>query len=38
MWNISTSEMADNAIAHNMAAQFLKSRYDLVNRAISMKP
>ncbi len=32
------SEMADNALAHNMAAQFLKSRYDLANRAISMKP
>jgi flagellar basal-body rod protein FlgB len=31
------SEMADNVIAHNMAAQFLKSRYDQLSRAISMK-
>jgi len=31
------SEMADNAMAHNMAAQFLKSRYDQMARAISMK-
>ncbi len=31
------SEMADNALAHNMAAQFLKSRYDQLSRAISMK-
>ena len=31
------SEMADNALAHNMAAQFLKQRYDQVSRAISMK-
>ncbi|HEY4329420.1 MAG TPA: hypothetical protein VGN88_06770 [Phycisphaerae bacterium] len=31
------SQMADNAMAHNMAAQFLKSRYDLMGRAISMK-
>jgi flagellar basal-body rod protein FlgB len=31
------SEMADNALAHNIAAQFLKSRYDGLARAISMK-
>ena len=31
------SEMADNALAHNMAAQFLKNRYDQLARAISMK-
>jgi len=31
------SEMADNAMAHNVAAQFLKSRYDQLSRAISMK-
>ena len=31
------SEMADNALAHNMAAQFLRSRYDGLQRAISMK-
>jgi flagellar basal-body rod protein FlgB len=32
------TQMADNAYAHNMAAQFLKSRYDQISRAISMKP
>ena len=31
------SELADNALGHNMAAQFLKSRYDAIGRAISMK-
>ena len=31
------SQMADNALAHNMAAQFLKSRYDILARAISLK-
>ena len=31
------SQLADNALAHNMAAQFLKSRYDQLSRAISMK-
>jgi flagellar basal-body rod protein FlgB len=31
------SEMADNALAHNVAAQFLKSRYDQLARAITMK-
>ena len=30
-------QLADNALAHNMAAQFLKSRYDQISRAISMK-
>ena len=31
------SQLADNAMAHNMAAQFLKNRYDQLARAISMK-
>ncbi len=31
------SEMADNAMAHNMAAQFLKGRYDVLSKAISMR-
>ncbi len=31
------SQMADNAMAHNMAAQFLKNRYDTLARAIAMK-
>jgi flagellar basal-body rod protein FlgB len=31
------SEMADNAIAHNMAAQLLRGKYDSLSRAISMK-
>jgi flagellar basal-body rod protein FlgB len=31
------SEMADNALAHNIAAQLLKGRYDQLARAISMK-
>ena len=31
------SQMADNAMAHNMAAQFLKARFDQLGRAISMK-
>jgi flagellar basal-body rod protein FlgB len=31
------SEMADNAVAHNMTAQLLKGRYDQLSRAISMK-
>ena len=30
--------LADNAQAHNMAAQMLKSKYDLLNKAITMKP
>ncbi len=32
------SQMADNAMAHNMATDFLKSRYDWISRAIQMKP
>ncbi len=31
-------QMADNATAHNTVAQLLKTRYDWINRAISMKP
>lgn len=31
------SEMADNALAHNIAAQLLRGRYDSLARAISMK-
>ena len=31
------SQMADNAMAHNMAAQFLRSRFDTLSKAISMK-
>jgi flagellar basal-body rod protein FlgB len=31
------SEMADNALAHNIAAQLLKSRYEQLARAITMK-
>jgi len=31
-------QMADNALSHNMAAQLLKTRYDWISRAISMKP
>ena len=31
-------QMADNAMAHNAVAQPLKNRYDLVNKAINMKP
>jgi flagellar basal-body rod protein FlgB len=31
------SEMADNALAHNIAAQFLRNRYDQLARAITMK-
>lgn len=30
-------DLADNAIAHNTAAQLLKFQYDMVSRAISMK-
>ena len=30
-------DLADNALAHNAIAQMLKNRYDLTNRAISMK-
>ena len=30
-------QLADNAQAHNMAAAFLKGRYDLMARAISMR-
>ncbi len=30
-------QLADNAQAHNMAATFLKGRYDLLARAISMR-
>jgi flagellar basal-body rod protein FlgB len=30
-------QLADNALAHNMTAQFLKNRYDTLSRAISMK-
>lgn len=32
------SNLADNAQVHNMAAQLLKSRYDLVTKAINLKP
>jgi len=31
------SEIADNAVAHNMTAQLLKGRYDQLSKAISMK-
>ncbi|HVX84234.1 MAG TPA: hypothetical protein VH253_05410 [Phycisphaerae bacterium] len=31
------SNLADNALAHNTAVQLLKSRYDMITRAISMK-
>jgi flagellar basal-body rod protein FlgB len=31
------SQMADNALAHNMAAQFLRSKFDQMAKAISMK-
>jgi len=31
------SQMADNALAHNVTAQLLKGRYDQMARAISMK-
>lgn len=31
------SQMADNAMAHNMAAQMLKFQNDMLSRAISMK-
>lgn len=31
------SEMADNALAHNMAAQFLRGKYDSLTKAISMR-
>jgi flagellar basal-body rod protein FlgB len=31
------SQLADNAVAHNTAAQFLKNKYDQLARAISMK-
>jgi flagellar basal-body rod protein FlgB len=31
-------QMADNATAHNAVAQLLKGRYDLINKAINMKP
>ena len=31
------SNLADNAQVHNMATQLLKSRYDLITKAISMK-
>ena len=31
-------QMADNAMAHNMAAELLKNRYDIVTKAINMKP
>ena len=30
--------MADNAMAHNIVSQMLKNRYDIVNKAIMMKP
>jgi hypothetical protein len=30
-------DLADNAMAHNMAAQLLKNRYDILTKAISMK-
>ena len=31
------SDLADNAIAHNTAAQLLKYKFDNLNRAITMK-
>jgi len=31
------SQLADNALAHNMTAQLLRNRYDVISRAISMK-
>lgn len=31
------TQLADNAIAHNTAAQLLKGKYDTLSRAISMK-
>jgi flagellar basal-body rod protein FlgB len=31
-------EMADNATAHNIVTQMLKNRYDIINKAIMMKP
>ena len=31
-------QVADNAMAHNTVTQLLKSRYDWINKAISMKP
>ena len=31
------SEMADNAVAHNITAQLLKGKYDTISRAISLK-
>jgi flagellar basal-body rod protein FlgB len=30
--------MADNAMAHNTITQVLKNRYDILNKAIMMKP
>lgn len=32
------SDLADNALAHNITAQLLRGRYDQVARAIAMKP
>jgi flagellar basal-body rod protein FlgB len=32
------SQFADNATAHNMVTQMLKNRYDILNKAIMMKP
>ena len=32
------SQLADNAQAHNMTAAFLKGRYDVLQKAISMRP
>jgi flagellar basal-body rod protein FlgB len=32
------SNMADNAMAHNIVSQMLKNRYDILNKAIMMKP
>ncbi len=31
------SQLADNALAHNMTAQLLRNRYDTISKAISMK-
>jgi flagellar basal-body rod protein FlgB len=31
-------DLADNAMAHNMATQLLKSRYDWITKAINLKP
>ncbi len=32
------TQLADNAMGHNTVTQLLKNRYDMVTKAISMKP